>query len=36
VPEEQLAAMYAGLGRQLAPGGVMLTCTRPQVCLRVC
>jgi hypothetical protein len=30
VPEEQLSVLYAGLARQLTPGGVVLTCTRPQ------
>lgn len=30
VAEEQLSALYAGLARQLTPGGVALTCTRPQ------
>jgi hypothetical protein len=30
VAEEQLSVLYAGLARQLTPGGVALTCTRPQ------
>ena len=30
IPEADVAAMYGRLYRQLAPGGVALTITRPQ------
>ena len=30
IPESDAAAMYAGLARQLAPGGLCVTVTRPQ------
>ena len=31
IPDEALAAMYAGIFAQLSPGGVCLTATRPCV-----